>query len=366
MAMRSRRPAAATSGAKRRAKLRRGIDKTVLVRKSVARLSVDERSRYVAALLELKRRGKYDEFVHWHHHVMMQPTVLPGEPDDAGYRNIAHRGPAFLPWHREFLRRLERELRKIDATVTIPYWDWTQDAKLADPGTASIWGDDFMGGNGVGADHIVDTGPFAYKNGNWRLTMDGPELKRSFGASALEGLPSAEDVAVVLEEQFYDTPPWNSSTFTIGFRNKLEGWVQPEGEHRFSKPGRQLHNRVHRWIGGTMLSMPSPNDPIFFLHHCFVDKIWAMWQSRNAPTPLADTYLPRANGPVGHNIDDPMIPWDKESPPATPRSVLDHTLLGYVYDDEKVDGRTATELLRTLRLTSLIALGSKKLIRPNH
>jgi hypothetical protein len=35
---------------------------------------------------------------------------------------------------------------------------------------------------------------------------------------------------------------------------------------------------VHRWIGGDMLSMTSPNDPIFFLHHSNVDRIWAKWQ----------------------------------------------------------------------------------------
>ncbi|HEX5847186.1 MAG TPA: tyrosinase family protein, partial [Rhodoplanes sp.] len=27
-----------------------------------------------------------------------------------------------------------------------------------------------------------------------------------------------------------------------------------------------------------MAPMTSPNDPVFFLHHCFVDKAWADWQ----------------------------------------------------------------------------------------
>ena len=37
-----------------------------------------------------------------------------------------------------------------------------------------------------------------------------------------------------------------------------------------------------------MLPGTSPNDPCFFLHHCFVDKIWAEWQAAHPGL----TYLP--------------------------------------------------------------------------
>ena len=33
----------------------------------------------------------------------------------------------FLPWHRAFLLYLENDLQVIDSTVTLPYWDWTND-----------------------------------------------------------------------------------------------------------------------------------------------------------------------------------------------------------------------------------------------
>ena len=56
--------------------------------------------------------------------------------------------------------------------------------------------------------------------------------------------------------------------FSKGSSNALEGWIN----------GPQHHNRVHVWIGGSMLINTSPNDSVFFLHHCNVDRIWALWQ----------------------------------------------------------------------------------------
>lgn len=33
-------------------------------------------------------------------------------------------------------------------------------------------------------------------------------------------------------------------------------------------------------IGGDMALMQSPNDPIYWLHRAYVDKIWSRWQQR--------------------------------------------------------------------------------------
>ena len=62
----------------------------IIIHKSLLSLSAAEKATFVRALLELKRRGRYDEYVHRHHHVMV-PSVLPSEPRDANYRNGAHR-----------------------------------------------------------------------------------------------------------------------------------------------------------------------------------------------------------------------------------------------------------------------------------
>ena len=49
------------------------------LRKNVLSLSPPEKLSFVEALLELKKRGRYNEYVHWHHHIMI-PTVLADEP----------------------------------------------------------------------------------------------------------------------------------------------------------------------------------------------------------------------------------------------------------------------------------------------
>ena len=56
-----------------------------------------------------------------------------------------------------------------------------------------------------------------------------------------------------------------------------------------------MHNRVHVWVGGGMAPGSSPNDPVFFLNHCFVDKIWHDWQQA-APDHL---YAPTGQSVVG-------------------------------------------------------------------
>jgi tyrosinase len=275
-------------------------------RRNQACLSARERAEFVAALRALKASGAYDAFVEQH-----RAAVLFTTPDPA------HRGPAFLPWHREYLRRFELALQAVDPSVTLPYWDWSADRTARSP----LWSPDFMGGDGAGPGDRVTTGPFA----DWALTVldpgeRDPFLKRTLGA-VVASLPSVEQVRSALAVTPYDSAPWVFGS--TGFRNSLEA--------------APLHNSVHLWVGGSMMSASAPNDPVFWLHHCNVDRLWAMWQRQHP----GQAYLPPGGAPgapVGHALDDPMPPWAGEPDPPTPRRVLDHRALGYEYDTETLVG----------------------------
>lgn len=89
------------------------------VRKNQATLTPEEKRAFTSALLELKRNGSYDRFVTTHNGFIMSDT-------DSGDR-VGHRSPSFLPWHRRFLLEFEEALQKVDASVALPYWDWTVD-----------------------------------------------------------------------------------------------------------------------------------------------------------------------------------------------------------------------------------------------
>jgi tyrosinase len=214
-----------------------------------------------------------------------------------------HRSPSFLPWHRQFLLDFERALQRVDLNVSLPYWDWTVNRRPNSP----IWNADFMGGNGRVGDRQVMNGPFAFSSGNWTLTVrvdDRPFLRRVLAGNNLQ-LPTAAERDTVLAINVYDSAPWNSTSAT-GFRNQVEGWRGPN-----------LHNRVHVWVGGTMATGVSPNDPVFWLHHCYIDRLWADWQARHPNS----GYLPGEGTADVVDLNDTMTPWGN----IRPADLLDHT-----------------------------------------
>ncbi len=275
------------------------------IRKNVKDLTNSEKSAFVQAIKTLKSDGRYDLYVLRHAQAPMA--------------NI-HRCPAFLPWHRQFLLDLEHEIQTVSGNpnMGIPYWNWAEDQASGSPENGPVWAHDFMGGDGDPNDgYKVKTGPF--RASEWTIInstgADAGPLIRRFGVGT-PSLSTHADVQEALNITVYDQIPWSTGS-NPSHRNRLEGWYGETG------PG--LHNRGHVWVGGSMSPMTSPNDPVFFLHHCFVDKIWADWQKKH-PSSL---YQPQNGGVQGQNYHDFMEP--TVSGTITPANVWNIDDLGYSY-----------------------------------
>lgn len=268
------------------------------IRKNASALTAAERAAYVAAVKALKAQSSgqnYDWFVRVH---MQYFSAVGGTA-------WAHTSPSFLPWHRQYLILFENALKAHDPSVNIPYWDWTVNQSM----TGVPWTSDFMGGNGTGSGGTVATGPFA-GSAQWRInysSTSGTSLRRAMGGT----LPSASNVNTVLGISTYDAAPWNSSVST-GMRNRMEGFNTPN-----------IHNRVHVWVGGHMNQTDSPNDPVFFLHHCNIDRLWSQWQTRWGFG--AAQYQPGGGTSNVVDVNESMQPFG-----VTVNSVLNHTPL-YTY-----------------------------------
>jgi hypothetical protein len=129
------------------------------------------------------------------------------------------------------------------------------------------------------------------------------DLDRTLGASGSLAAPGT--VNGILDETTYDI-----------FWDRLES---------------EVHGGPHVWTGGVMNSRSSPGDPVFFLHHCYIDMLWAQWQLRN---PLAP-FIPSPGAPAE---DEHMHPWT-----VTPGDVLNHRQFnvysypaGYMQDEPRV------------------------------
>lgn len=284
-------------------------DSRLPVRRNVTSLNTQERESFVKALHAMKampssyRSGinAYDYFVAIHVDAF------------ANHHSNAHMSTGFLPWHREMLKRFEKEMQKAsgDARITLPYWDWHQAGAHR-----QIFTDDFLGGNGDAQDeYLVKTG--AFRAGEWSLdpkTFDptpdefldsdgdgsligetefaGPltlrGLTRRFvyqgkvqsNLDALDTLMASRPLDELFKRKTYDAPPYMEHMSGLSpseALNLFDEWTDVSFR-KFLEA--RWHNPVHAMIGGQMGAASSPNDPAFFLHHCNVDRIWALWQEK--------------------------------------------------------------------------------------
>ncbi|VAW54991.1 hypothetical protein MNBD_GAMMA07-2072, partial [hydrothermal vent metagenome] len=115
----------------------------------------------------------------------------------------------------------EKRLQEYDSNVFIPYWDWAND----------------------------NSPPQAISD---QTLLDEWSVTRNFNPNIMPTMSMIN---------YVNTRPDFES-----FQAALEN----------------VHNPVHRAVGGDMMSASSPSDPIFWLHHANIDRIWWEWQNSGA------------------------------------------------------------------------------------
>ncbi len=238
----------------------------VRIRKNANRLTPGERDRLVAAFAELNDRGmgRFADFRDMH------TARSDGE---------AHEGPGFLPWHRTYVLDLERELQVIDPGVALPYWRFDQPAP-------NIFSREFMGlSDSIGTVLFSATNPLQF----W-VTDGRPGIVRrpSFNTATQPALVISEAATLALGPRYRD------------FRGRMQD---------------NPHGRAHTSFGGSSVIRvigTAARDPLFFLLHCNVDRLWARWQRQNNRFDPAQAASYDSTGAtrVGHRLPDTMWPWN--------------------------------------------------------
>jgi tyrosinase len=273
----------------------------VRVRKNATALTAAERDRFLSALAKLNATGRtpFASFREMH--------------KDRLALDQAHGGPGFLAWHRAYLLDLERELQQLDASVTLPYWAFAEPA----PG---LFTPDFMGGNLPTGDTVVFAPMHPLQS--WQ-TEGRPGITRRPGFDPTRtGAISSENVAAAADATTLALGgPRPNATFDNG--------TVPGGFERIEG---NPHGTAHRSMRGYLFDpATAPRDPLFFLLHCNVDRLWARWQWWNDRFDGTDahTYFYRGSATsnpaahLGHNLRDLLWPWSGLTggglPATTPR-----------------------------------------------
>jgi len=276
-----------------------GCEKPV-VRREWRALSADEREEYanaVKCLNKVPHKSSLTTVVNLT--VAQIPPINPNTShfDDFVYTHmdlnpVIHFTGLFLPWHRAYVADFELALRtECGYTGGQPYWDWTLDASPNFP-NATIWNDSPTSGLGgwgdPNNDFRISTGVFSK---DLELAYPAPHTirrnytDRSFSTDPFgDGTPPAP-----LPFWNYITPASRDALVDnfigdfVGFHTLFEGPVGP-------------HGSIHVMMGGDMsgtcpngLAPPAcvqgpkwtSNDPMFFMHHSMIDKMWWDWQNKH-------------------------------------------------------------------------------------
>ena len=200
----------------------------------------------------------------------------------------AHTDPArenfFLPWHRLYVLQFEDIIRKIsgEPKFTLPYWNYTDAGSRALPNQ------------------------FRLKNdAMWKSLYRGSRNPEVNAGTPIDKVPQALPINLdPMKSQAYQ-----ETVADAGFCANLDN---------------APHGSVHVDVGNErgMGQVPwAANDPIFWLHHCNIDRIWASWNKAGGTNPNDQSFK-----------DEPFTFVDGSGAKVTRKAGEALNTNGYVYD----------------------------------
>ncbi|KAK0632863.1 hypothetical protein B0T14DRAFT_560507 [Immersiella caudata] len=298
--------------------------------------------------------------------------------EKTGY--CTHSSVLFPTWHRPYLVLYEQVLIDLIKRIAalwpegeerdrytaaalrfrIPYWDW---AATPPSGQSvlplSVGGSPWVEVNGPSGVQRISNPLFSYSfkplNATaflqrpwniWTSTFRAPTTndERAQSNNSLiarnldQAFPSLSQRLYILFSNYRNYTAFSNNAFT-GANNETYDSLEA------------IHDTVHNLAGGGGLGQPnvqgghmsyipySAFDPIFFLHHTNVDRIFAMWQASNPqswvqPQPAALSSYTTSRGQIQDSATalTPFFASDDGSF-WTSDGVRDHTIFGYTYAD---------------------------------
>lgn len=196
---------------------------------------------------------------------------IPGTP--GGPYNL------FLPWHRAYILYFEHAARDQDSSAVLPWWDWTS-TQSHTTGVPTAFSAETVNGQ---------TNPL-YKS---HITVPSAQPPLDRDTQRFPGDPSELPASTDVEDLYSVTQFEEFSSRLEDIHNFIHGWTGGVS----TENGRQ--------VGGDMgVIATAAYDPIFWSHHCMIDRIWYLWQLRNGVNNIPADYLSVILTPFRFTVKD--------------------------------------------------------------
>ncbi|KAI9362115.1 hypothetical protein DFJ73DRAFT_13247 [Zopfochytrium polystomum] len=287
------------------------------VRREWNELSDSDKASYIAAVKKLIARpisGQYTD-----------PSKISYYDFTITHADLAywaHNNVQFFAYHRAMVHIWDLAMQSVGWTGGALYWDWTKDSQ--DLYQSSVFDAKYFGTGGQGPNNCVKDGAFSYDQ--YSVSPHPETVDYSTATPYQRGvkLDTSESYAATCLRRCNPSPDPTVKDTTWS----AEGLVNAMSSAAISDfTGFDLafdsngpHAVIHSWVGGKYpaddtvapngvcgdmaAGAYSPNDPIFYLHHGMMDKMWYLWQ-KTCPS-FATAYSGQLNTNNGANPDSAL------------------------------------------------------------